>query len=47
MEAAQRQLESSCLSEYTIGALIIRIGLWGPLYCTHNGGTPKIVLAII
>ena len=24
-----------------IGALIIRIGFWGPFYYTHNKETPK------
>ena len=29
-----------------IGALMIRIGLWGPLYCNYNAEPPKIVLVI-
>ena len=31
----------------TIGALIIRIRFWGPLYCNYNKEPPKIVLVII
>ena len=26
-----------------IRALIIRTGLWGPLYCNYNKDTPEIV----
>ena len=29
------------LGKLTIGALIIRIGFWGPLYYKYNEGTPK------
>ena len=35
------------LGGYNIGALIIRIGFWGPLYYNYGKEPPKIVLVII
>ena len=34
-------------SDLHIGALIIRVGFWGPLYHNYNKEPPKIVLVII
>ena len=44
-EARHRVLEAQIL--LNIGALIIRIGFWGPLYYNSNKEPPKIVLVII
>ena len=32
---------------FNIGALIIRIGFWGPLYYIYNAAPPKLVQVII
>ena len=34
-------------SGVSIGAVIIRIGFWGPFYYNYNKEAPKIVLVII
>ena len=33
--------------QYTIGALIVRIRVWGPLYYNHTKERPKIIQEII
>ena len=35
------------MTKDTIGALIIRIGFWGPLYHKYNKELPKIISVII
>ena len=40
--------KGSIIGFYNIGALVIRIGFWGPLYYSYNNKEPpKIVLVII
>ena len=49
LERVQPQVETQTRRRGNVGALIIRIGFWGPLYYNDNqeSGTPKIVLVII
>ena len=37
----------SIVGFYDIGALIIRIGFWGPFYYNYNQEPPTIVLVIL
>ena len=45
--AGGSRLRRTCTGEYTIGALIIRIGFWGILYYSYNKEPPQNPILII